>query len=92
MTSPATNRWQRYRARKRNGNAARVRRFRQRQRDGVVVLPPIPFDDEVGLEVLLKRHGLLPSCGAKDHDELADAVGQLLKRLIAKSNALQHGY
>ena len=90
MTSLATLRWHRHQARKRDGKAAavRARRFRQRQRAGVVVLPPIPFDDEVGLEVLLTRHGLLPECGAKDHDELASAVGQLLKRLIARNAEL----
>lgn len=68
-------------------SAARIRLYRQRQRAGLVRIPVLA--DEVSLERLLKHHGLLPECGAKDHDELVYALGQFLERLIA-TDAEQH--
>lgn len=62
-------------------STARVRLCRARQRAGLVRIPVLA--DEAALEVLLMHHGLLLCHGAKDHDELAYAVGQLLERLIA---------
>jgi hypothetical protein len=72
MPSAATNRWQRYRARKRNGR---------------VVLEIEA--DEVAVEILLIRHGLLGATGAEDHEVLAAALGQLVERLI-EADAEQH--
>ena len=71
-------------------NAARVRLYRQRQRAGLVRIAVLA--DEAALELLLKHHGLLPSCGAKDHDELTCAVGQFLERLIAADAEQHKGY
>lgn len=66
MPSPATIRWRRHKARKRDGR----------------VLLDVEAD-EIALEALLARHGLLSSCGAKDHGELATALAKLVERLIA---------
>jgi hypothetical protein len=65
----------------------RWRRYQQRKRDGRVLLEIEA--DEIALELLLARHGLLSSCGAKDHAELATALAKLVERLIAR-NAEQH--
>ena len=70
-----------------NSNAARSRRWRQRRRDGLVLLPVLV--DEIAVEVLLCHHGLVPSCGAKDQEALRRALEELLKRLIA-ADAAQH--
>lgn len=59
----------------------RWRRHQARKRNGKVLLDVEA--DETALEALLARHGLLSSCGAKDHAELATALAKLVERLIA---------
>jgi hypothetical protein len=65
----------------------RWQRWHQRKRDGRALLE-IEVD-EIGIEPLLKHHGLLPSYGAQGHAELATALAKLVERLIA-ADAEQH--
>ena len=71
-----------------DNSTTRSRRCRQRRRDGLVLLPVLV--NEVGVEVLLCHQGQIsPTFGAKDHDELALALGKLIERLMA-ADAEQH--
>jgi hypothetical protein len=70
-------------------STARSRRFRARQRDGIVQLTVEV--DEVAVSNLLAHHGLLPHYGTDDRDQLNDAIAELIDRLIRADAEQHHG-
>jgi hypothetical protein len=80
MATSSTNRWQRYRARKRNGNAAAVRRCKLRKRAGLSVLrievPLGPLADQ------LKEDKFLGEWDTEDRAEVERALQRMMATYI----------